>query len=146
MTYQPSIRSIQGKDHIFCAWRRQFVRLTPEEWVRQHLLHYLVEELHYPMSLIAVEVPIEVGAVRKRCDAVIYRQDLTPVCIVEFKAESVTLSQKVLDQVAIYNRTLHTPYGIVSNGKQTFAYRIGDTNYDFLPSLPSFEQLCSNKS
>lgn len=141
MTWQPNIRTAAGKEHIWCDWRRKFVRLTPEEWVRQQVLHRLVEEYDFPMNRLAVEHAISLGEARKRCDAVVFDHTLRPRCIIEFKAETVSLTQRVFDQVAAYNRRLDVPCGIVSNGLQTIAYRITADGYVFLPEMPHYAQL-----
>ena len=112
-------RIYNNKEQIFCEWRKRWVRLTPEEWVRQQLLHYMVEQLAYPSSLIGVEVAIIVGEVKKRCDAVVYNQDLQPLMLIECKAETVPITQKTLDQALTYNRKLNVPYLILYNGPQT---------------------------
>lgn len=112
-------RVSNNKEQIFCEWRQKWVRLTPEEWVRQQLLHALVEQLDYPASLIAVEAAITVGEAKKRCDAVIYDHAMRPLVLVECKAETVPLTQKTLDQAITYNRKLHVPYLLLSNGVQT---------------------------
>ena len=109
----------KGKEQIFCAWRKQWVRLTPEEWVRQQLLHRLVDDFGFPSSLIAVETAITVGEIKKRCDAVVYDRLMQPLVLIECKAETVPLSQKTLDQAIIYNRKLNVPYLLLSNGVQT---------------------------
>ena len=111
-------RVFQGKEHIFCEWRHRWVRLTPEEWVRQQLLHRMVE-MGYPASLIAVEAAITVGAAKKRCDAVVYDRSMTPLMLIECKAETVPLTQKTLDQALTYNRRLNVPYLVLHNGPQT---------------------------
>ena len=109
----------QNKEQIFCEWRHRWVRLTPEEWVRQQLLHRLVEQLGYPASLIAVEQAITVGEAQKRCDAVVYDASLQPLMVIECKAETVPLTQKTLDQAITYNRKLNVPYLLLHNGVQT---------------------------
>ena len=144
MQYQPDIEQRDGKEFIFCAWRRKFVRLTPEEWVRQHFLHALVEDFGYPQTLIAVEAAIQVGEVNKRCDAIIYNSALQPLCIVEFKAPTVTLSQKVFDQVAVYNRRVGVHYFFLSNGKTHQACRVLEKSYELLPAIPSYNELCQH--
>jgi type I site-specific restriction endonuclease len=106
------------KDQIFCEWRHRWVRLTPEEWVRQQLLHYMAEQLDYPSSRIAVEQAITVGDCKKRCDAVVYDVALQPIMIIECKAETVPLTQKTLDQAITYNRKLNVPYLFLYNGVQ----------------------------
>jgi type I site-specific restriction endonuclease len=94
------------------------VRLTPEEWVRQQLLHRLTE-LDYPAPLIAVESAITVGEAKKRCDAVVYDRAMRPLMLIECKAETVALTQKTLDQALTYNRRLNVPYLVLNNGPQT---------------------------
>ena len=112
-------RLYNGKEQIFCDWRHRWVRLTPEEWVRQQLLHRMVEQLGYPASLIAVEVAITVGEVHKRCDAVVYDRAMQPLLLIECKAETVPLTQKTLDQAITYNRKLKVPFLLLHNGPQS---------------------------
>ena len=108
----------QNKEQIFCEWRHRWVRLTPEEWVRQQLLHHLVEQLDYPASLIVVEQAISVGETKKRCDAVVYDRQMLPLMLIECKAETVPLTQKTLDQALTYNRKLNVPHLLLYNGIQ----------------------------
>ena len=112
-------RVSNNKEQVFCEWRHRWVRLTPEEWVRQQLLHYMVEQLEFPASLMAVEQAITVGAAKKRCDAVVYDSAMQPLVLVECKAETVPLTQKTLDQALTYNRLLNVPYLLLNNGPQT---------------------------
>ncbi len=136
--------------NIFCPFRRKYVAATPEEYVRQTFLHALVEQFGYPQSLIGVEVPIAVGAgVDKRCDAVVYSRSLQPLVLIEFKAPEVAITQTTLDQAAVYNTTVHAPYLILANGKQTVVARIDKQSTDgeqtkqiqFLNHIPSWNQL-----
>lgn len=136
--------------NIFCPFRRKYVAATPEEYVRQTFLHALVEQFGYPQSLIGVEVPIAVGAgVDKRCDAVVYSRSLQPLVLIEFKAPEVAITQTTLDQAAVYNTTVHAPYLILANGKQTVVARIDKQLADgeqteqiqFLNHIPSWNQL-----
>ena len=127
-----------NKEQIFCAWRRRWVRLTPEEWVRQQFLHRLVDEQGYPASLIAVEMPIKVGEVQKRCDAVVYNRQMEPLVLIEFKAETVPLTQKTLDQAVTYNRKLGVPYLVLHNGPQTICV---DGNNHYFTGLPRYADL-----
>lgn len=126
-----------GKEYVFCEWRRKYVRLTPEEWVRQHFLHRLVEQFAYPLSCIAVEMPIK----DKRVDAVVYSSTLQPRLLIEFKAESVPLSQQVLDQAIIYNRQLDVPYLLLHNGPQTIAVHITNAHCEYLNYIPTYSNL-----
>ena len=122
-----------GKEQIFCAWRHRWVRLTPEEWVRQQLLHYMTGQLDYPASLIAVEKAIRIGDAVKRCDAVVYDAALQPVMIIECKAETVLLTQKTLDQAITYNRKLNVPFLLLSNGAQTICVNGNNNQFTGLP-------------
>jgi len=110
-------------------------------------LHRLVEDFGYPMHLIAVEVPLQIvnrqSSNRKsfRADAVVYTKDLQPLVLIEFKAETVPLTQKVLDQIAVYNRQLQVPYLILHNGPQTLIARVSDNEITFSPDIPTWKQL-----
>lgn len=139
------IKTVGGKQQVFCEWRKRYVRLTPEEWVRQQTLSWLETEYHYPHSRIAVEQSIQVGETQKRCDAVIYNDSLKPVCIIEFKAETVALQQKVFDQVAVYNRALQVEYFYVCNGTNGYFCKVNEQGYDFLTEIPTYEILCQKK-
>ena len=115
----------QNKEQIFCEWRDRWVRLTPEEWVRQQLLHHLVEQLDYPASLIAVEVAFRLPSLQGgdggrllRADAVVYDRQMLPLMLIECKAETVPLTQKTLDQALTYNRKLNVPHLLLYNGIQ----------------------------
>ena len=118
-----------------CPWRKKYVCLTPEEWVRQNFLHRLVDEFGYPMNLIGVEIPLQ----GKRADAIVYTKDLKPQMLIEFKADTVALTQTVLDQIAVYNRQLHVPYLILHNGPQTIIARVTDSEIEFLPAIPAYK-------
>lgn len=128
---------------LYCPFRRKWVASTPEEGVRQAFLRAMVEQLGYPQSLIAVEVPIEVGAsVTKRCDAVVYASSLRPLMLLEFKAPEVEITQTTLDQAAVYNTTIRAPYLILANGRQTIVAHIGtDNQITFLNTIPAWSQL-----
>ena len=129
-------RVFNGKEQIFCDWRHKWVRLTPEEWVRQQLLHQLVEQLEYPASLIAVEAAITIGEVSKRCDAVVYDRTMQPLLLIECKAETVPLTQKTLDQAITYNRKLNVPYLLLCNGVQTIFINGTNSNSSGIPRYP----------
>lgn len=126
---------------LFCPFRRKYVRATPEEKVRQAVLRSLVDDYGFPASLIAVEAPIEIGNhVDKRCDAIVYSPNLEPWMLIELKAPSVPITQKTLDQAAIYNTTLHAPLLLLSNSQQTICARCTDTDIEFLKQIPSWSQ------
>ena len=127
-----NIRTQNGKQYLLCAWRRKYVRLTPEEIVRQTTLQLLENEYGFPHGLIGVEIPIEVAGLKKRCDAIVYSRQMQPIMLIEFKADTVALTQQVFDQAAIYNRQLHVPYLMLSNGIETIIAEVKETTYQFL--------------
>ena len=131
-------RVYNGKEQIFCEWRHRWVRLTPEEWVRQQLLHHMTEQADYPASRLAVEKAITVGEAKKRCDVVVYDQALQPLMIIECKADTVPLTQKTLDQAITYNRKLNVPYLLLYNGVQTIL--VNGTN-NHTSGLPRYADL-----
>ena len=131
-------RVFNGKEQIFCEWRHRWVRLTPEEWVRQQLLHQMVEQLGYPASLIAVEAFITVGEAKKRCDAIVYDNTMQALMLIECKAETVPLTQKTLDQAVTYNRKLNVPYLLLHNGPQTICIH---GNNIYTSGLPRYADL-----
>ena len=136
-----NIRTQNGKQCVLCAWRRRYVRLTPEELVRQTTLQLLVDEFGYPHNLIAVEVPIEVAGVQKRCDAIVYNRQMQALMLLEFKAPSVHLTQEVFDQAAIYNRTLHVPLLMLCNGRESIVAYVTSDHYQFVDHIPQYTSL-----
>ena len=123
--------------------RRKYVALTPEEWARQHFVHFLISEKGYRQELIANEVSIKLNGTAKRCDTVIYDRLLTPLMIVEYKAPSITITPKVFDQIVRYNRVLHVQYLIVSNGIRHFCCQIDyeTLSYRFLKEIPDAQEV-----
>jgi hypothetical protein len=138
------IRHAPEGDRVFDPVRRLWVALTPEEWVRQHLLNYLVRELECPASLIAVERSLEVNRLVKRADAVVHDLKGVPVLLVECKAPSVPLDQRAFEQAARYNTVFKVPYLLVTNGLVHFCCRIGlsEGTIEFLPAVPAYPVLC----
>ena len=135
-------RVCNGKEQIFCEWRHRWVRLTPEEWVRQQLLHRLAEQLGFPAALIAVEQAITVGTTKKRCDAVVYDRQMQPLMLIECKAETVPLTQKTLDQAITYNRKLNVPYLLLYNGPQTIFVTLNHNGQNTIAQrLPRYTDL-----
>ncbi len=128
---------------IFDIIRRKYVSLTPEEWVRQHLLHFLVKERKFPQTLISVEKKVLVNNLLKRTDVVVYSVDLKPLMIAECKAPSVTLSQSVFDQTARYNMTLGVNFFLVTNGLE-YRFCLIDhekKTYKFLEEVPFYNEI-----
>lgn len=141
--YNISVRRKDGRDQIFDILRRKFIALTPEEWVRQHFIHYLTELKGYPPTLLSNEVQLRIGDKTVRADSVLYDNHLRPRMIVEYKAPSISLTQKVFDQISVYNLLLHVDYLVVSNGLQTYACKMDYDNqkYFFLSAIPDYKDL-----
>ena len=128
---------------IFDILRKRYVKLTPEEWVRQHFIHFLVDHKHYPQALLANEVGLDLNNTKKRCDTILYRRDLTPLMIIEYKAPQINIAQKVFDQIARYNIVLRVDYLIVSNGLQHYCCKMDyeHQTYSFLTDIPDYKLL-----
>ena len=128
---------------IFDQLRRKYVALTPEEWVRQHFIHFLIDHKGYPQGLLTNEVQLQIGEKRLRCDTILYDKSLQPRMIIEYKAPSIAISQKVFDQITIYNFLLKVDYLIVSDGIQHYCCRMDYDNqrYCFLEDIPDYQSL-----
>ena len=141
--FEPKISEQAGKITIWDPIRKTWTALTPEENVRQAFLSYLVNHKGYPASHIANEQSIELNGMSRRCDSVIYDKSGTPKVIVEYKAPTVTISQKVFDQIARYNLVLHVDYLIVSNGLKHYCIKMEypTGKYVFLQEIPDYASL-----
>lgn len=133
----------EGKPYVYDDLRRKFVRLTPEEWVRQHFVRYLIDGLGYPQPLMQNEVALRLGETVKRCDTLLYDKALWPQMILEYKAPHVTLSETVLQQIVRYNYVLRVPYLVLSNGLEHLLCRIDyeKMTYAFLSEFPPYDRL-----
>ena len=128
---------------IFDFLRRKYVALTPEEWVRQHFVHYLIEHKGYPKGLMGNEVELRVGDKRLRCDTILYNKETKPRMIIEYKAPTIQLQQKTFDQISVYNLLLKVDYLVVSNGLQHYCCKMDyeHQRYSFLKEIPDYENL-----
>jgi type I site-specific restriction endonuclease len=142
------LREQSGKQQVYDGIRRRYVFLSPEEWVRQHFIHYLVSEKKVPASLVAVEMPLKYNRMMKRSDIVVFGRNGTPLLMVECKAPEVPVTQDVFHQVAMYNVTLKVPYLVVTNGLEHFACRInfGEGTYHFLKEIPGYGEMAGDTS
>ena len=141
--YKFRIKKENEKFFIFDDLRKKFVSLTPEEWVRQNFLRFLIEEKKFPASLIAVEKQLMVNDSKKRFDALIYTNNVKPLVIAEFKAPDVEIEQSVFDQAATYNSVLNVRFFIISNGLVHYFCELDKTNskYIFYKDIPSYSEL-----
>ncbi len=133
----------EGKSFIFDSYRRRWVKLTPEEWVRQHFVRYLAEEKHFPASLMALERSLRFNQQDFRADVVVFSTSGKPLLVVECKAPEVKITQKVFDQIVRYNFEFQVDYLIVTNGLAHFCCNIDKTNltYEFLKEIPDFREI-----
>lgn len=133
-------RNDGGVVSIFDAIRRKFIVLTPEEWVRQHVVQYLLNDMRYPKSLVNVEKVLKVNGLTKRYDVVVFHPDGSIKILVECKAPDVAISQTTFDQIARYNLTMNAEFLMVTNGLNHYFCRMdfGAKQYIFLKSLPQY--------
>ncbi|NEW84965.1 MAG: type I restriction enzyme HsdR N-terminal domain-containing protein [Mariniphaga sp.] len=141
--YSFRIHEKAGKKLIFDGFRRRWVALTPEEWVRQNFARYLTEEKHFPASLVAIERSLRMNQRDFRTDIVLFSKSGNPLVVVECKAPEVKISQQVFDQIARYNLDLRVNYLIVTNGLIHYCCRFDQVQltYTFLPEIPDYKEL-----
>ncbi len=132
-----------GQPTVLDPLRRRHVRLTPEEWVRQHFTSFLIHHKGYPAGRLGNEVTLNVNGLSRRCDTVLYGHDREPLMIIEYKAPHIALTQKVFDQISVYNMLLHVDYLVVSNGLQHYCCEMNyaQNRYTFLRAIPDYNSI-----
>jgi hypothetical protein len=141
--YSFNIRGKEGEEMILDPLRRRFVKLTPEEWVRQNFIQYLINEGKYPLGLIGSEMQFGHNRLKKRTDILVHNRFGNPVMIVECKATEVLLEEKVFEQIVTYNMKFRVPYLVVTNGMRHYACKFsGDfTSWEYLNVIPLYEDI-----
>ena len=141
--YNFRIKKTDDKLLIFDSQRKRYVSLTPEEWVRQHFIRFLIEEKGYPAAYLAIEKQVSMNGMKKRCDAILYNELALPVLIIELKAPSVSITQTTFDQVAVYNAKLKVDFFMISNGIEHYCCKVDTNNsrYEFFAELPDYSNL-----
>lgn len=141
--YDFQVKKISNITYIYDIIRKKYVILTPEEWVRQHIVHYLLSEKGYLRTLIAIEHSIELNSLKKRCDIVVFNARYQPTLLIECKKNDTRLTQQVFDQAGRYNLSLRVPYLAVTNGIENIVASLEHHSgtYRFLTAYPSFEEL-----
>lgn len=128
-----------------CVWdrlRRKFVALTPEEWVRQHFVNFLITRRAYPEGLMANEVSMLQNGCRRRCDTIVYNHEAAPLAVVEYKAPDVAVTERVFDQIVRYNMAQGVRWLMVSNGLSHYCcYCLPDGKYRFVKDIPQYTSL-----
>lgn len=146
--FAANIKKIDGMVKILDVLRQKFVALTPEEWVRQHFVHFLIAQKSYPTTLMANEVAVTLNGMSRRCDTVVYsQQGLRPRMIIEYKRPDVEITQRVFHQICRYNMVLEVEYLVVSNGLKHYCCQVDIKNggYAFLEDIPTYEQLMTSE-
>ena len=138
--YDVKLRGTREKPEILDFLRKRYVALTPEEWVRQHFTHWLVEHKGYPQGLLGNEIALKCGEKTLRCDSILYNKEMQPVMIIEYKAPTVSVTQRVFNQISAHNLLLHVDYLVVSNGLQHYCCKMDYENqtYQFLEEVPDY--------
>ncbi|MGI8950390.1 MAG: type I restriction enzyme HsdR N-terminal domain-containing protein [Chitinophagaceae bacterium] len=139
-SHQFKIKKENGKECIFDELRKKWVRLTPEEWVRQNFLQYIIQTKKYPASLIAIEKEIFLGDIKKRCDIIVYKNNF-PWMIVECKELAVIPTDIVFQQILRYNMALPVEYLIITNGNFSLAWQRKNNSLQSLEQLPEWISL-----
>jgi predicted type IV restriction endonuclease len=138
--YSFRFKNSENKVSIFDEIRKKFIILTPEEWVRQHVVQFLLDEKKYPKSLINVEKVLKVNGLRKRYDVVVFNSDGSIFILIECKAPEIKISQATFDQIARYNMTMNSDFLMVTNGLNHYFCQMDFENekYTFLENLPNY--------
>lgn len=146
--YELDVHSDEGERSVYDPIRRKFVRLTPEEWVRQHFLRYLVTERGYPAGLTVVEMGFRYQTMLRRADIVVHDRRGTPLLMAECKAPDVRITQSTFDQVSRYNRVVGSRLLAATNGLQHYCWRIDRATggYEFLDGVPAFSDISPSTS
>ena len=141
--YKIKLAGTKDKPTIFDILRKRYIALTPEEWVRQHFIHYLIEHKNYPAALLANEVALKIADKSLRADSVLYNQHLHPRMIIEYKAPTIAITQKVFDQISTYNFLLHVDYLVVSNGMDSYCCKMDyeSKKYLYLDHIPDYQNI-----
>ena len=137
-SYHFKIETREEKEYIFDPLRKKWIRLTPEEWVRQNFLQYLLQVMHYHASLIAIEKEIQIGELKKRFDILVYKNDY-PWLLIECKEMNVPINESVMQQLLRYQTIVQADYLIVTNGNETRGIGKENNQFTTLNTIPSYQ-------
>lgn len=145
--YHFNIKDNDGKKMIFDELRKKFLSLTPEEWVRQNIIQYLIQDKQFPPGLISIEAEINVNSLRRRYDGLVFSRNNMPLLLIECKAPSIKITQKVFDQIFAYNTQVVAPYLLITNGLQHFLLELkAGIAPKFLNSIDCYSELLKKTS
>ncbi|MBP5612155.1 MAG: type I restriction enzyme HsdR N-terminal domain-containing protein [Bacteroidales bacterium] len=138
-----TLKEQRGKIYVFDCIRQKYVAFTPEEKVRQYIVHFLAEYRDYPLALMAIEMPFKVSRMRKRSDLVVYNSHTEPLMLVECKAPDVPLTDRVFDQAAVYNLQIKAPCILITNGVTHYCMELDPAlnRYQFMIDIPYYSDL-----
>ena len=138
-----SLRNGANGVEVYDVLRQKWLLVTPEEWVRQHFVHFLMSHMGVPRGMIANEMGIRLNDMSRRCDTVVFDRSLKPFMIIEYKAPGVRIDRKVIDQIMRYNIVLKVPYLVVSNGLHHYCIKVDaeEGKCELLTRLPRYEEL-----
>lgn len=138
--FELKIKNDVGQTFVFDSIRKKWLVLTPEEWVRQHLIHYLVSYKNYPPALISLEAGLKYHTLAKRTDVLVYDKNARPYLLVECKSAEVIINQKVVEQVSMYNKSVEAPFLCVTNGIKHYCWAVHNAsgNFEMLNQIPEF--------
>lgn len=142
--FETKIIQKDNTPYIYDILRRKYIALTPEEWVRQHFIHFLIENKNYPAALLGNEISLNLNGAHRRCDSVLYdNKAMRPRMIMEYKAPNIPITQKVFTQIYSYNLVLHVDYLVVSNGMSHYCCQLdyARKSYVFLKDIPEYTAL-----
>ena len=133
------LKKQEGKIYVFDIVRKKYIFLTPEEWVRQHCIHFLINELNYPKSVFSVERGHKINSRIKRSDLIIYDRDGKPFVLIEFKSTDIPINQAVMEQISTYNQTINAPFMVVTNGLEMLCAEISGNEILYSVEFPGYE-------
>jgi type I site-specific restriction endonuclease len=142
-SYPVKLKEEGGKQFIFDFIRKKYLVNTPEEWVRQNFIQFLIQEKKYPASLIAIEKALKLNELQKRADAVVYDKNGEAIVLIEFKAPKIKITESTFEQISRYNMVFKVPYLIVSNGLNHYCCKIDFTenSFEFIKEIPDYNEL-----
>ncbi len=138
--YEADLRKMDGKIHIFDPIRKKYLVLSPEEWVRQHFVHFLINQKGYPPSLISMESGLKYHERKKRTDLIAYGPQLIPLLLIECKAPSIKITKKTFSQISAYFSQISARYMVLTNGIEHFCFRPNSKELVFEENIPDYEE------
>lgn len=140
-TFEYKLKKTDNKPFIYDIIRKKYIVLTPEEWVRQHFIHLLINQYQYPKALFAVETGLKYNKMQKRSDILILSRDGSPFLLVECKAPNIAIRDSTFSQIARYNFTIQPQFLAVTNGLNHFCFQARNGKVTYLPDFPKYEMV-----